>query len=87
MGSCKGVREGNVTNDLSILPGMGKIKLAAGSLEWGTRGKRDLPHYATRFGVEIQGEDPWAAGMPSALPAVNEMNPLAGIYGSCAFSL
>ena len=33
MGSCRGVREGNVTN-LRILPGMGKIKLTAGSPEW-----------------------------------------------------
>ena len=48
--------------DLRILPGMGKIKLTAGSPEWGTRGKRDLPHYATRFGVEILGERPLSRG-------------------------
>ena len=51
----------NVTN-LSILPGMGKIKLTAGSPEWGTRGTQALPHYTTRFGVEIQGERPLSHG-------------------------
>ena len=61
MGRCRGVREGNVTN-LRILPGMGKIKLTAGSPEWGTRGTQALPHYTTRFGVEIQGERPLSHG-------------------------
>ena len=35
---------------------MGKIKLTAGSPEWGTRGKRYHHNKATCFGVEIPGE-------------------------------
>ena len=37
---------GNVTN-LSILPGMGKMSLTAGSPEWGIRGTQALPQYTT----------------------------------------
>ena len=37
---------GSVTN-LSILPGMGKMSLTAGSPEWCTRGKQALPQYTT----------------------------------------
>ncbi len=44
--SCRGEWKLNVT-DLRILPGMGKIKLAAGSPEVGTRGKRYHHNNAT----------------------------------------
>ena len=34
------------------------------------------------LGVESPGRGISPSGMPSALPGVNRMNPLAGIYGS-----
>ena len=35
---------------------MGKMSLTTGSPGWGTRGTQAIPHYTTRFGVEIQEE-------------------------------
>ena len=85
MGSCRGVREGNVTNDLSILPGMGKIKfprVASNGAPVESETYHTMqPVPGLRYREKTLGPRVCLRHYPR-----NEMNPLAGIYGSCAFS-
>ena len=53
--------------DLRILPVPGKIVITAGSPGVGTRGTQAIPHYTTRFGVEIQEERLLSHGYASGI--------------------
>ena len=49
------------------MPGIGKMSLTTDNPGWGTRGTQAIPHYTTRFGVEIQEERLLSHGYASGI--------------------